>query len=276
VNAGAESTTDSSSDERPAPADGARNETLVHVYVASFNTASATELCIRTLRSTAGMPFALTVGDAGSEDGSLAMLERFAARGWLELQVATEGRRHAEWLTRWIAECEERYAVFVDSDVMLLRRGWLEQLCDAAQQNDAAFVTADVLHPVHPKVDKDGRQLVWKPRPTPWMLLVDAERARAANTSFGFVARDDDTGKRVMYDTGATFLEAMSQRGENWVVMPDEWSRCFHHFGGLSWLKKRQGMSVRLRTKQQLKRALVWSLLQPVRVRDLVGRRRAH
>jgi hypothetical protein len=220
------------------------------------------------------MPFALTVGDGDSQDGSRAMLERFAARGWLDLQVADGGRRHAEWLTRWIAECPERYAVFVDSDVMLRRRGWLRQLCEAAQQSDAAFVTAGLLHPVNPTHDKDGRPLVWRPRPTPWMLLVDVERARAAKTTFGFVARDDATGHRVMYDTGATFLEAMEQRGEHWVVMPDEWSRSFHHFGGLSWLKKRQGMSARLRAKQQLKRALVWSLLQPVRVRDLAARGR--
>jgi GT2 family glycosyltransferase len=59
----------------------------ITVHVASWNTASATELCLRTMRRHAGHPFALVVGDGGSTDGSLAMLRDFAQRGWLELEV---------------------------------------------------------------------------------------------------------------------------------------------------------------------------------------------
>jgi hypothetical protein len=261
--------------ERPSPSPAAdQGPALVHVYVASFNTASATELCIRSLRSTVGVPFRLTVGDGDSKDGSLEMLRRFAQRGWLELDVAAGGRRHAEWLDLWVAGCRERYAVFVDSDVVLRRRGWLEELLAAAQENDAAFVSAGMLHPVNPKVDKQGRPLRWMPRPTPWMLLVDVDRARAAGASFGFRARDDaDSGLRIMYDTGAAFLEALRDRGERWVVMPEEWSPCFHHFGGLSWWGSRRELATHRKVKLRLKRMLVWSWLQGVRVRDVLRRR---
>jgi hypothetical protein len=43
----------------------------VRVHVATINTAAVTELCIRTMRHTAGYPFDLVVGDGGSTDGSL-------------------------------------------------------------------------------------------------------------------------------------------------------------------------------------------------------------
>jgi hypothetical protein len=256
------------------PADSDRGETLVHVYVASFNTASATELCIRSLRQTVGVPFRLTVGDGDSGDGSLDMLRRFAQRGWLELDVAVGGRRHAEWLDRWVTDCREKYAVFVDSDVVLRKKGWLDALLDQAQKNDAAFVTAGMLHPVNPKVDKQGRPLRWMPRPTPWMLLVNVERARAANAKFGFRALDDaESGRRIMYDTGAAFLEAMNGREERWVVMPDEWSNSFHHFGGLSWWGSRPQLVWHRKVKLRLKRLLVWFWLQYVRLRDVFRQR---
>ena len=52
--------------------------------------------------TTPGGPFELVVGDAGSTDGSLAMLRDFEARGWLRLEVAAGGRKHAEWLDLWL------------------------------------------------------------------------------------------------------------------------------------------------------------------------------
>ena len=77
----------------------------VTVHLASLNTRAVTELCIRSLREHAGMPFELVVGDCGSTDGSLEMLRRMEAEGWLRLEVAPEGRRHPDWLDRWLAAC---------------------------------------------------------------------------------------------------------------------------------------------------------------------------
>ena len=84
------------------------------------------------MRHYAGHPFRLVVGDAGSTDGSVAMLRGFAARGWLDLEEAPDGRRHAEWLDRWVQRCATRYALFCDSDVEFLGPGWLADLVHAA------------------------------------------------------------------------------------------------------------------------------------------------
>ena len=53
----------------------------VTAYIANLNTARVTELCIRSMREFSGDEFALVVGDCGSTDGSLRMLERFASHG---------------------------------------------------------------------------------------------------------------------------------------------------------------------------------------------------
>ena len=104
----------------------------VRVHIASINTARVTELCIRTMHRYAGYPFTLVVGDGGSTDGSLEMLRRLERQGWLELEVAPNGRLRTEWLDHWFAECSERLAVFSDSDVEYLRPNWLREMVDAA------------------------------------------------------------------------------------------------------------------------------------------------
>jgi hypothetical protein len=241
----------------------------VHVYVASLNTAAATELCIRSMRACTDLDFALTVGDAGSTDGSLAMLRRFEQLGWLELQVAEHGRRHSEWLNQWVGECPSPYAVFVDSDVVFRRHGWLEELVATARDTGSVFVSAGILHPSFPPTDAQGRKLRWMPRPTPWMMLVDVERARATEVGFGFRTGDDpDAGVRVMYDTGAAFFEAVERRGDPWAAMPAEWGRCFHHFGSLSWWSTKSDLKLRGKVKLRLKRLYVSSWLLRVRLAE--------
>src|SRR5207253_510528 len=95
----------------------------LHVYIASFNTAPSTELCIRSLLRYAGLPLQLTVGDSSTRDGSRAMLERFERKGLLRLEVAPQGRAHADWLDGWVITCPDRYALFVDSDMEFLQYG---------------------------------------------------------------------------------------------------------------------------------------------------------
>src|ERR1700737_3559135 len=80
------------------PSGGNDDSRTVHVYVASYNTVEATELCIRSMREYAGYPFQLTVGESGSQDGSLTMLMRLKERGWLSLELATQRRIPSEWL----------------------------------------------------------------------------------------------------------------------------------------------------------------------------------
>ncbi len=103
----------------------------VQVHFASINTAGVTELCIRTMRHFAGYPFSLVVGDCGSTDGSIPMLQAFAARGWLELEIAPDGRRHPDWLDQWLASCPTRYAVFCDSDIEFRRSGWSSDFAES-------------------------------------------------------------------------------------------------------------------------------------------------
>jgi hypothetical protein len=252
---------------QPGPA--RRSAAEVRAHVASWNTASATELCVRTMQATAGRPFELVVGDGGSQDGSVEMLEQLERAGRLELQRAVGGRRHAEWLNLWLAECPAPYAVFVDSDIVFRRKNWLRDMVDAARANDATLVAAEIVQTTQPTVDKHGTPIRWMPRPTPWMLLVDVEKARKLGVGFGFRSRNDDdgSGRRVMYDTGAALLEAVAEKEHGFVVMPPEWSRCYHHFGGLSWWATRD-LELHRKLKLQTKRSIVRLWLEKARWRD--------
>ena len=233
----------------------------VTVHVASLDTKAVTELCVRSMRHYAGHPFALEVGDAGSTDGSLAMLRRFESRGWLTLEVAAGGRKHAEWLDQWVASCPTRYAVFSDSDVEYRQRGWLADLVGTADTKGAAMVCARMQWPpdsfVHP-VTGAARRLA--PRPTPWLLLVDLDQVRGrVDASFRYQDVDDPDafGGKVAYDVGAAYFAALEAAGLPWAEMPPEWQPKFRHFGGLTWLRRGPDATAEVRAKQLAKAGIV-------------------
>ena len=237
-------------------------ERSVTVHVASLNTARVTELCIRSMRHYAGRSFELVVGDAGSTDGSLPMLRDFEARGWLGLEVAESGRKHAEWLDLWLARCTTRYAVFSDSDVEYRAPGWLSDLVETATTTSAAMVCARMQTPperyVHPVT---GAERKLAPRPTPWLLMLDVEQVHGrVDAGFGYRDVDDPTafGGKVAYDVGAAYFAALEAAGLTWAEMPPAWQPKFRHFGGLTWLKSGQAnATVRVRSRQLAKAGLV-------------------
>jgi glycosyl transferase family 2 len=229
----------------------------VTVHVASLNTAAATELCIRSMRRRAGTAFDLVVGDCGSTDGSLELLRDLETRGWLRLEVAPEGRMHADWLDRWLASCPTRYAVFADSDVEFLRDGWLGDMVETSRAHDAALVCAQ-LQPgqarfVHPRT---GARATVRARPAPWLLLIDVDAVRGrVEQSFRYVESPapDAFGGRLGHDVGGAFLLALRDAGLGWVEMPPAFRRKFHHYGGLSWKGGGDRVSW-LRRAEQLRR----------------------
>jgi hypothetical protein len=205
----------------------------VLVHIASINTRWATELCIRSMRATAGRPFDLVVGDCGSTDGSITMLRRFERDGWLDLEVAHGGRRHAEWLDGWLAACKARYCVFSDSDIEYLEAGWLDEMVRTAQETGAALV-CEAISPEDPDYISpiNGAELSLAARPTPWLMLVDTTKIELPIASFAFVPAEEGT----TYDVGAKFLADLERRGLKAAEMPSGFQTRFHHYGGVSWM----------------------------------------
>jgi glycosyltransferase involved in cell wall biosynthesis len=209
----------------------------VRVHVASINTRSSTELCIRSMRQYAGRPFELVVGDGGSTDGSVAMLETFQKRGWLEFEVADAPRMHGDWLDGWIKQCPRRYCVFCDSDMEFLADGWLSEMMEVMASTQCALVCAyftppdpDYVHPVY------QTQMQLAPRPSPWLLLLDLEQVRDISASFLFHEDEATEGvPGVAYDVGGFFFRELTDRGLTWRSMPESWLEKAHHFGGMSW-----------------------------------------
>jgi glycosyltransferase involved in cell wall biosynthesis len=234
----------------------------VRVHVPTINTASVTELCIRTMRRYADYPFELVVGDGGSTDGSLEMLRRFERAGWLELQVAPDGRKHAEWLDKWFAECPTKYAVFSDSDVEFHRMGWLRELVDTARRTGAALVATRIqarggVEYRHPQT---GAQRTLAERPEPWLMLIDIEQTRGVvATSFAYRDEiDPDTGRKVGFDISAAFFRSLQQAGLTYAEMPPEFAKAYTHYGSMSWKRIRdQHMPITHRARQLMKHARV-------------------
>ena len=242
----------------------------VTAYVASLNTRRATELCIRSMREFAGTDFDLVVGDCGSTDGSLRMLERFAKLRWLDIELAQNGRRHPEWLEQWLHNCPTRYALFSDSDVEYREHNWLSDMLETAATTGAALVCGRMHQGsecfVHP-LTKAERRLA--PRPTAWLLMLDTLQIRGrvdANFEYHEVEDFDAFGGKVAYDTGAWFFKGLCDAGLDWVEMPAAWQSKYRHFGGLTWLgPTRAGPAWGVRARQAAKLALVEKHLRHAR-----------
>lgn len=248
-----------------------RGREQVVVHVASWNTRRVTELCIRSMRHYAGHPFELVVGDGGSTDGSVPMLQDLERRGWLRLETVSGGRKHAEWLDHWVVTCPARYCVFSDSDVEYLAAGWLDDLVGATVRSGAALTCARMQWPPpefnHPTTGA-ARRLA--PRPTPWLFLLDLDQVRGrVDTSFRY--RDevdaDAYGGKVAYDVGAAYYAELCRVGLDWTEMPDAFQAKFRHYGGLTWLKASARASWRVRAKQLTKAGIVRAHLRRARSR---------
>jgi glycosyltransferase involved in cell wall biosynthesis len=243
------------------------------VHVASLNTASALELCLRSMRHFAGRPFDLVVGDSGSTDGSLEMLRSLEQRGWLRLEAAPHGRLHSEWIDHWVASCTSRYALFCDSDVEFRLSGWLADMIAMSQRRDAALVCGRLVEPhgafTHP-VTGAKRRLVR--RPSPWLLLLDLDRVRG-RVEESFAWRDakdpDDEFGGTSFDVGALYFEALTNAGLGWVEMSPAWQRKYRHFGGMTWLRATAaGLRPRVRASQVAKLGIVRARLANARARS--------
>jgi hypothetical protein len=211
----------------------------VHSYIASYNTAASTELCIRSMYGLAGFPFSLTVGDSASTDGSLQMLAGMEREGWLTVDSSTERRTHAEWLDSWITSCPERFAVFVDSDIEFRQAGWLRDLVDAALDVDAAMVFAELVPETRNFIEPVGRRTVRvAPRPAPWLALYDVHRIRSLRTSFSFTKDEEADVPEgiIVYDVGGEVYRAVLDARLRAYEMPRAYGRKYHHYGGLSWV----------------------------------------
>jgi Glycosyl transferase family 2 len=214
------------------PAD--HHQPTVRVYVPSLDTANATELCIRSMRHYADYPFEVTVGESGSTDTSLAMLEEFKRRGWLTLEVAA-GRMHHEWKDHWLRTCPENFALFLHSDVEF-RGPWLNKLVEVATAETAALVCGEMVpeaaHYVEPL---RGRVIRLAERPPCWYTLLDVSQTATLPASFEFHAEESGEVPEgvIGYDTGGWFFQMLKDHGLRWTVMPRGYRRNYHHYSGL-------------------------------------------
>jgi hypothetical protein len=227
----------------------------VAVYIASFNTAQNTELCIRSLHRFADHPFSLTVGDSGSFDGSAELLLALQRAGWLQLELSPRKRTHAEWLDEWLSRCETRWAALIDSDIEFRREPWLSPLVAAGEETDAALVCTEILSEVQEAVEPVDRRVVrLAARPAPWLLFADVPRIRELGVGFSFHAVETAAVPEglIAYDVGALVFRELQARKLPWIEMPRRYRLRFIHYGGMSWMAGEQRPSLRRRWQRRM------------------------
>lgn len=231
-------------------------------------------MAVLSARQYAGMPFDLVVGDGGSQDGSVAVLQRLERRGMLQLQLSPVPRKHADWLDDWVKSCPTRWAAFLDSDLELLREGWLVDMLAMANQTGAPVIGAEST-----RDDPTGRTAEGEPRylvgcsSAPWIIFCDVTALRASGVSFQPVHQADGRGPTRFYDVASWQQSELRRAGTPPVNMPPEWRSSYRHFAGLSW-RRATGMKGWLRHHLRYGRLLGRLWLHKSQVLRLVGERK--
>lgn len=220
------------------------------IFIASINTASATELCIRSIgRYTRRDAYTLSVGDCGSTDGSLPRLMRLLNEHLVDdIALESHGRSHGEWLDHWTNTCATRFAAIVDSDIEILDAHWLDTLIATAEETGAAIVCAEFVDEIPHYVDHTGVARRLARRPSAWMMLLDVAKCRG-HASWQFAMEDDPSIPELQWglDTGALLMRELVAAGERVVAAPPGFEKTFRHFGGLSWVKMTRSKGWRYR-----------------------------
>jgi glycosyltransferase involved in cell wall biosynthesis len=214
----------------------------VAVCIASYNTRRATEVAIRRVLAQRDVNVSVHVGDAGSTDGSLVMLHRFADRGQVQLQIAPQGRTHGEWLDDWTASIDAPFGAFVDSDLFLLRARTLRRLLDAVVDNNAILATCRRVPEIPDYVsDLNNDRYRIATRVAPWLSAFRTKELRALGVSWQYrwEARPDLPEGAMSWDVGADVDAALGAAGRPAYVMPADFDREWIHVGGLSWRGQR-------------------------------------
>jgi glycosyltransferase involved in cell wall biosynthesis len=209
----------------------------VEVFVASLNTCTATELAIRSLRALDRSTYEIVVGDGGSSDGSVAMLTRLQARGWVRLYARSDKWGHHDWIEWRIAHSEADYVVFCDSDIEFRAGHAIRDLVATAAGCGAAMVASEFCR-AGPGVEPvSGAAIHMAERPGVWLFLVAPSAVREIATSFAF--RLEPVGASgspaVAYDTGADWFRELVRRDIPWASMSGLFTRRYRHHSGLTW-----------------------------------------
>jgi len=209
----------------------------VTVCVASKDTRTYTELCVRSMWRLAGGSFSLVVGDCSSEDGSQQLLRRMAADGLLTLQESPPDTLHSEWIDRWRKEIRTKYLVIVDSDVEFREPRWLPRLLAAL--GDRSMLAYGVAPEMHYRETRarfgDPFEYTLLARPDPCVLLLDHARTASITASFDWREVADRWPPQVAYDVAGYFAHVLEQESHSWAEIPPSIKSSFRHYGGRSW-----------------------------------------
>jgi glycosyltransferase involved in cell wall biosynthesis len=120
--------------------DGARNQPLFSIVVATLNVRATVEPCIKSIRRQSTAHWELLIADGGSTDGTLEVLEREReCIAWLE---SRRDRGIYDAWNRALPHCRGRYVMFLGADDQLAGPDVLEGLESAIGNGDPDLVTS--------------------------------------------------------------------------------------------------------------------------------------
>jgi len=115
-------------EERPA-------EELVNITMVTFNRVNFTRRSIASIGDTAGYPFALTVVDNNSQDGTPSVLREMHSLGLIHHLILNPENRGVAYAANqgWAAGSKAHF-MKVDNDIVFMKHGWLARLVEACDR----------------------------------------------------------------------------------------------------------------------------------------------
>ena len=217
----------------------------VTLLISSTNVRDPIELCLKSVFKHTRAPFRVIVLDSGDDYTDIPFLEALHRRGTIRLLKENEGLvPHDQALNTMLELVDTEYFATLDSDVEILKNGWLSLMLRAIEHEDADLVCAREFHVGSEIADDREYCAPDDTKFTLWMTLYRTRSVRSMAAPFTYrekIADRTPAGRTriICYDTGMELFHALKKKGTV-RELPDIGSH-FTHYGSMAILINRVG-----------------------------------
>ncbi len=226
-------------------------EAQVTILIASTNIKHLIELVIHSLFKYTKIPFKISVLDSANSYQRIPFLEKLQAEGKINLIIKEKLYTHDRALNELFKTVDTPYLVTLDSDIEIIKDGWLELMLLTAEEKNANLVYCHDF-PVSDDETEDAIYITGGNKKfSIWIALFRTSALSLIKDPFSKRETELENtvpGKKKIfcYDTGQFLFHEFDKQGK--AVALDQLRQYFIHYGSMSLFWKKLGMYERIFT----------------------------
>ncbi len=211
---------------------------LVTLLISSTNIRDPIELCIKSIFKHTKVPFELIVLDSSDNYKRIKFLEKLHHSGKIKLLKETEKLlKHDQALNKMLKYVNTKYFVTLDSDIEILKEGWLSLMLKNIENTNADLICAKEFQVSKEITEDQEYSAPDNLKFAIWMTLYRTQPVKKMKDPFKYrkevVGKTPEGRKKIIcYDTGIELFYKLRQRRKTREV--NELNSYFTHYRSIA------------------------------------------